>query len=73
MVCLKLHYCPMLILLIIANLIVNEEPNTFISVLFGEWISGGSPFFKKNYVTILCYLLCARSLQLCLTLQPHGL
>ena len=57
MVCLKLHHCLMLILLIIAYLIVNEEPNTFISVLFGEWISGGSPFLKKNYFNILCYVL----------------
>ena len=57
MVCLKLHHCLMLILLIIAYLIVNEEPNIFISVLFGEWISGGSPFLKKNYFNILCYVL----------------
>ena len=63
----------MLILLIIAYLIVNEEPNTFISVLFGKWISGGRPSFKKNYFNILCYVLCAKSFQLCPTLQPHGL
>ena len=59
MVCLKLHHCLMLILLIIAYLIVNEEPNTFISVLFGKWISGGSPFFKKIISTFCatCYVL----------------
>ena len=57
MVCLKLHYSPVLILLIIAYLIVNEEPNTFISVLFGEWISGGSPFLKK-IISPFCATCC---------------